>query len=175
MFWWITHRHASYSASLHPSTYCRNSAPPFSHPRTLGSWVSACWDTNCLSTTTGRERKQRSWSQFLGRGGGRARVTTLTSFMQSRNWPDNLPDTEFVMKLQPWSCRELRKTARKLSLGTELGMASQEQEPSLQSRFSCTGQENILQRRQCAAKAFYWMHTQAPREIVLFHTEDSVT
>lgn len=34
MFCWITHRHASYSPPLHPSTYSRNSAPPFSHPDT---------------------------------------------------------------------------------------------------------------------------------------------
>lgn len=124
------HRHASYSPPLHPSTYSRNSVPPFSHPQTLGSWVSAGWGKSCLSTThsTERERKQQSWSRLLWRGGGRATVTTPTSFMQSRNWPDNLPDTEFIMKYSPdlaESCLKLQ-ASQYLSPGTELGMASRE-------------------------------------------------
>lgn len=109
-----TRSRASYSPPLHPSTYGRNSAPPFSHPG-HGGWVSARWGKSCLSTThsTRRERKRQSRSRLLWRGGSRARATTPTSFMQSRNWPDNLPDTELVMKLQPRSCRELHQTASK--------------------------------------------------------------
>lgn len=181
MFCWITHRHASYSPPLHPSTYSRNSAPPFSHPQTLGSWVSAHWGKSCLSTThsMGRERKQQSWSRLLWRGGGRARVTTPTSFMQSRNWPENLPDAEFFMKLQPWSCRELHQTASKPVpftghwagnglAGRHVLHAQQEREPSLQSCFR--GREYPTAQTRHGKGVLLNAHTSAQRNRVEFYT-----